>query len=64
MMVSYCVIADLFRRADVLDGTHSLANMFRQNIAASELVPPGTSTRPRKRSGQRKRFARRMTLLQ
>ena len=51
------VIADLFRRADVPGGTHPLADMFRQNISASVFVPAGTSTRPRKSSGPRKRSA-------
>ena len=51
------VIADLFRRANVPGRTHPLADMFRQNISASVFVPAGTSTRPRKSSGPRKRSA-------
>ena len=52
------VIGDSFRRANVSGGTHPLADMFRQNISASGCVTAGTSTRPRKNSGPRKRSAR------
>ena len=34
------VIADLFRHANVPDGTHSLADMFRQNIACLLYTSP------------------------